>query len=285
MNLLVNVFDDGLAVGVTSIRDTVLEFKDKRLRYVANPVRFGHARNDAQILNRIDPDSWALLLSSDLCLSHTMLETLLQQAQETRVPMARSWAQSHAYELLLTESRYEFTQPFRDHPRIENLGLVDALPLISDYYSQKNLTGEWYGFSLYGTLFHGALSRNFENNFLKFAYHGFDQYLSMMLLLAAQRVCFVGQPLIHDIVGAPRFGPPRPQDGTSRADCLLAAEEFLSEHELELASFGLDTKYLRSGQVHKADYYLDHYDAMAPRIRMLRDYNYGLLEGRILPLG
>lgn len=274
-----NVFDDGPAAGLHSIRDLVREYHESRLRYWENPIRFGPTRNDAQVLKRINPDNWAILLPSDLCLAPTMVEVLLTHATQAGVSVARSGGLSYEYAILADGKSLAHEAAFREHPRRSQTGLVDAKDIIAEYFGPKNLKGELFDFSLLGSLFHGALTQNFYGDYLRFPYHGFEQYLALSLLLGAREVLLLDDPLIYDIVGAPRIGSARPADGSSRADCLLAAEEFLSQHELELLSMGMDIFELRSGQVHKANYYLAHYAALQPQVRKLRQRNLDLIEG------
>jgi len=281
--IVVNVFDDGPANGLVGVRDLLRGYSDTRLKYFENPVRFGHMRNDAQLLRRINPDAWAVVLSTDMCLAPHMVEALISKARENGARVVRSSGDSHEYKNLTNGFPYQFDKPFRSHHGPSRFGLLESLPMIAEYFGPENKTGELAKFSFYGSLFHGALARNFDGAYKRFVYHGFDQYLAMMLLLLSRTAFFVEEPLIHDVVGAPRLGPPRPTDGASRADCLFAAEEFLTRYELELHSLGLDVSSLRSGQVHKANFYLDNFTALLPQVRLLRDKNLDFLGSDVRP--
>lgn len=248
-NLHIYVFDDGPAEGIDSAEKVIQGLKDRRVTYEANPVRFGMPGNDIQIIDRIDPSSKAMMMAGDVALSDNAVEVLLSHSKRHSAQVVRSSGQSHAYQNLNAGAAFDLGPPLRSHDAIvDDVRLVNSGQLLEMFFGPKNIAGEFFSYSFYGSLFDGALLKNFEPGFKRYVFHGFEQYLSMLLALVASRTVLTPEPLLHDVVGQPRSGGHyRPVNNISRWECHEAGEMFLERNFFRLNYAKVDVDKLKRG--------------------------------------
>ena len=261
-DLTVHIFDDGLAEGFPEIRDLVASRNDERIRYQANVPRLGAPDNDYAIIRGIDPTARAMVVPADMGLRADALETMLRASMEADVSVVRPGTATHDIASLHGDPDYAFTDPIRlNHPEHQpERRIFESVEIIAKYYGDANNRGEYFDFSFWGTLFDGLLVRNFDDGHLRFRFHGFEQYVSLQLLLSVPRVLLMPDTLLQGFVGQARLGGySRPTDDMSRIECLVACEDFLSRNDFRLQQRGLSVEVLRAGQAAKAEYFLANF--------------------------
>ncbi len=278
--LKIHIFDDGYAVGIHSIRDLVKKKRDSRIIYSANPIRFGTPGNDIQMLGQVNPTAKAVILAADMGLADNALAELMSCAVKSSSQVVMPSGQSHDYSNCTIGGSLPFGPKLRDHIKYSDEECtVDCGQILDKYFGEENARGEFSAFCLFGALIDGALIATFESGYKRFSFHGFEQYLSMLLALSANSVTFTPEPLIRDIVGQPRLGGHyRPIDAISRFECLQGCEDFLQRNYFILRYKGIDVDRLRVGLAGNANFFLSNYKGYKAPVSKILKSNLDLLQ-------
>lgn len=280
-NLSIRIFDDSLADGYSQIADLVSDCRDNRIHYVANSPRLGAPGNDIRILSEIAPDELVLVVPADMGLRADAVAFMVDALIQNRASVIRPGTATHEYATLESDGDYDFSTPIRtDRPEsVTAQQVVSSASLIEKYFGPQNARGEYFDFSFWGSLVRGLLVQGFDDGYRRFSFHGFEQYVSLQLLLSTPSVVLEPELLLQGFLGQPRLGGyQRPEDNSSRAECLVACADFLNRRDFRLLQQGLDLTSLRRGLVRNANHYLETFSGYQGYARSIIASNAAYLD-------
>lgn len=272
----IRIYDNGASEGHMELQNLIRRTRDKRIRYVANTSQVGAVTNYARIFSDIESGNPALVLASDQGLDSTAVEKLMMTKNQFNVPIvcpnwrtydARNCQDSEAFSFLvgLYETHTDVTLTTKT---------VSSAELIQNFYSEKNINGEYYGFTIFGSLIDGFLFRHISPQWLRFRWHGAEQFLAMTVLLSVPKVALLAEPVLYNIVNNAKLGgTKRPDSAITRRECIAAAQMIIEMYDFALESSGLDTEQLRRQQILKAQNYLNNFRGGEPYIHELVSVN------------
>ena len=261
-NIEVRIFDNSLADGFDCIQRICSQKSDPRLIYISNNSQIGAHGNGSRILGSVDFNSLAMVLASDMALADKAVEELISLRASTGAPIimpaTRNYSSSRLKEY---PGRNFFDQPFESlQPLSESITTLQSLSVLEKYYGYDNLSGEFFKFSFFGCLFDGALIAGLGRNYLRFKFHGGEQYLSMNLLVRAGSITYSPSELLWNFYGHQRIGGTQRLDSDiGRMECILACQMILEENEFFLLAEGIDIIGMRKNQIDKAIYFKNHF--------------------------
>lgn len=273
-NIEIHVYDNGYPEGYYGIKEFIFSQNDSRIHYHPNESQLGHVGNYRRIFSEIQMTSLALVLSSDQGLVPNAIEVMVRAKEDSKADIIFSAYKNFDVSNLDSNSVFSFAE----HPHIiEILGIkanktFSSLEIFELFFSDENINGEYYGFSLFGSLFDARLLQNLSDKWSSFAGHGGEHYLSMTILLRSKLVHLLSDALLLNVWGRPRIGgTERCMSDIYRIDCIMSAELILEEYSMLLESRGISLSSLRNSQIKKAEFFLNHYSGF-------RDYALGIIQ-------
>lgn len=258
----IRIYDNGASEGHMEIQEIIRRTRDKRIRYVANPSQVGAITNYARIFSEVESGNPALVLASDQGLDPTAVEKLMMTKNKFKVSIvcpnwrtydARNCQDSGAFSFLVG--------PYETHTDVTlTTKIVSSAEIIQDFYSEKNIDGEYYGFTIFGSLIDGFLFRHISPQWFRFRWHGAEQFLAMTMLLSVPKIALLAEPVLYNIVNNAKLGgTKRPDSAITRRECIAATQMIIETYGFLLESYGLDTEQLRRQQILKAQNYLNNF--------------------------
>ena len=261
-NIQIKIFDNGASVGAYKIRNFISSLNDTRVLLHENITQIGHRLNYGQILSSVDPNSLAMILPSDYGLAPNAIQRMVEILLGTNSSIV--YTSCREYDIRKMKNKVNFS--FANSSFIEvnhgdiNTSKLSSVDVLKKFYSDENINGEFNGYSIFGSLFEGNLLSNFPSEWSGFAGHGFEQFLSLSLLLRSESVYYCNENLLYNIIGVPRIGgTERLESDIYRIDCIMATQRIIEDYSILLESKGIDVDELRLSQIEKARYFLKHY--------------------------
>jgi glycosyltransferase involved in cell wall biosynthesis len=261
-NIEVHVYDNGLAEGFDELCYFIEGLKNPKVNYHSNSTQIGHRMNYGRIFSELDSESFALILASDMGLAPNAVERMLTLLQNSNSQV--TYSNYINYDISCKPVDQVFSFESYPYEKID-LGLeesctVDSVELIKEYFSPRNIKGEFNGFSLFGALFDSRLLQNLPPDYLRFAGHGAEHFLSMILLMRSSRISLCSEHLILNVFGRPRIGGTQRIIGDIyRIDTIVAAQAVIDDYYMHLTAMGLDIDAARLSQIEKAKYFQKNY--------------------------
>jgi glycosyltransferase involved in cell wall biosynthesis len=261
-NLEIHVYDNSAAESHFEIRELIKDKADSRIFYHPNRTQVGALNNYHKMFREANRDGFLIFLASDQGLTSDAISRMLEVKKDSKADIVFSGYRNFDISSLDLKSIFAFeTHPFE----IEMLGykssqLFSSFELLGNFYNSNNIKGEYYGFSLFGSLFDGNLIENLPASFRRFKQHGYEHYLSMYLLLNSSTVFFLAEDLMANIYGRERIGgTERMNNDLSRIECIAAAQNILDEFDFLMEGLGINLINFRKSQVDKCLYFKENY--------------------------
>ena len=261
-NIKIHIFDNSFADGFEEIQSLVEEKKDKRIVYIKNNYQMGAAANYWQAINSIDYKSKAMLLAADMGLAPNAIEVMLRNIRSYQSHIVMPATREYPAEIFYGKSQAALgCGDFNSlSPLDPESTFTSSTHILERYFGNENISGEFFKFSFLGCLFDGGLIRHPPRSVLRFGQHGFEQYISMSLLVSALNVLSIPDELLYNIYGAERLGgTERLGDDLGRIECILACQMILDEHDFYLSSRKVDIVKMRKSQIQKAIYFKSNF--------------------------
>jgi glycosyltransferase involved in cell wall biosynthesis len=261
-NIEVHVFDNSLSEGYMCIKTLCLEKKDSRITYIPNASQLGAHGSFSRILSSIALDNYAIVLASDMALSDNAVEELVSLKRSTGAALIMPATRNYKSALLdLYPGRSIFDQAYESLPPLaQTTSVFPTEKILEKYFGQENLKGEFFKFSFFGCLFDGSLIAGIGRNYIRFKFHGGEQYLSLNLLIRSNYLACLPNELLWNFFGHDRLGGTERLDSDlGRMECIQACQMVLEEYEFFLLAKGVDVAKMRINQVEKARYFKENF--------------------------
>jgi len=185
-NIEIHVYDNGYPEGNCGIKEFIFSQSDPRIHFYPNESQLGPAANYRRIFSELKMTSLALVLSSDQGLASNAIEVMVRAKEDSKADIVYSAYKNFDVSSLDSNSVFSFSE----HPfTVETLGIManqtyPSMQVFENFFSDENLIGEYYGFSLFGSLFDKVIKKFSDKKgriFLK-------------SLLRFSRLCLVNYP-------------------------------------------------------------------------------------------
>lgn len=219
------VFDDGFSVGFREVRETLRIFGDERFMYRANARNLGHLENYRRCFAAVSSFPYGMVMPADVGLLPQSLEILLACMKESHAEIA--YAPAKLFKRLeearaITSSRANASflkKPIKTQA-------IPALNLLSEFFSDKNVAGEYTRFSVLGALGEGHLFHPLASLCSPYRFHGWEFQSSMFFAAGAKNITILREELRIAVTGLEKFGTAqRPKTDWTRIEPILATYE------------------------------------------------------------
>lgn len=274
-NVLIHIYDNSIGDDCNEIWDFVRQLNDTRLRYHPNKLNVGPMVNYAQIIDHMKTSEFAIFLSADMglekCSLSIMMAEMLKGKSQVVYPSSNIFAYEENYGMDLMSKKY-----FGVVDQGLNQSQAHGIEIIREYFSNLNISGEYYNFSFAGSLIYAPILKALSSDYLAFRFHGMEHFLSMELALNASNVTRLNRPCLRVIVGAPRIGgTQRPGDFFTRLEPIVACQRFLRKYELVLSRNIPAFDDLYQSQIDKCQFFVKNYSGFDNEIRnLIREIEY-----------
>jgi glycosyltransferase involved in cell wall biosynthesis len=261
-NIEVHIFDNSAADGFQDIEKLVFKKADPRVRYIKNQSQIGASGNYEKILANFDSTSLGIILASDMALAPNAIEKLVHFKNLHEANVAKASVRN--YNISDQELEADFSFENKEFMALDKLSfetrLFSSHELLERYFSEENIKGEFFKFSLFGSLIDGDIVRSLGTGYRRFKFHGGEQYLSMNLLVRSTRIIYIAEELNYNFYGHARLGgTERLATDIGRIECIEACQMIIDENDLFLISNGVNVNRFRASQIDKARYFQEHY--------------------------
>lgn len=261
-NIEVHVFDNSAADGFRDIEKLVFDKGDLRVRYIKNQSQIGASGNYEKILASFDSNSLGIILASDMALAPNAIEKFVYFKSVHEANVAKAAVRN--YDISGQELAADFSFENKEFTALDKLSretrLFSSHELLERYFSEENIKGEFFKFSLFGSLIDGDIVRSLGTGYRRFRFHGGEQYLSMNLLVRSKRIVYIADELNYNFYGHARLGgTERLASDIGRIECIEACQMIIEENDLFLISNGVNVDRFRASQIDKARYFQKHY--------------------------
>ena len=279
-NIRIHIYDNAFAEGYFSTSKLVKKINDKRIIYHKNLVNVGHIANYAQIIAEMKKTRLSICLPFDIGFTKTGLSKMIQALIRTGASVVFPSAYSASYKDILSieadhlQTNYiNILRTFQEESEI----VLSGYEIVKEYFSEKNINGEYNDFSFFGALIVSSVIHAIESNFLNYRYHGFEHYLSMDLAINSSLVTRLSAPCLQAVIGSPRIGgTERPPDYFTRLEPIVACNDFLESKYFLLKKYFDDLGPFFTSQINKCQFFKDNYQGYQEEISRLIKNSKGL---------
>lgn len=224
-NVKVFVFDNGFAEGFHEAKQALQGLGDNRLVYRANSKNLGPLKNYRRCFAEVANYPYGMVLPSDIALFPETLEILVGALRDTNAQIA--FAPGKLFETHNEASKFLSASSdfFSGREKFETEKIASSR-LITEFYGDGNLGGEYQRFSFVGSLGEGHLFSQLGLLHSCYQFHGWEFQNSMLLASKAKHIVLLRKQLRVAVTGLEKFGGARrPTTDWTRIEPILATFE------------------------------------------------------------
>jgi len=279
-NIRIHIYDNAFAEGYLSTSELVKKINDERIIYHKNLANVGHIVNYAQIIAEMKKTRLSICLPFDIGFTKTGLSKMIQALIRTGASVVFPSGCWVSYKDVLNNEadldQTNYINILRTFPG-ESEMVQSGFEIVHEYFSEKNINGEYNDFSIFGALIVSSVIHALDSNFLNYRYHGFEHYLSMDLAINSSLVTRLSAPCLQAVIGSPRIGgTERPSDNFTRLEPIVACSDFLESKYFLLRKYFDDLEPFFTSQINKCQFFKDNYQGYEDEITLLIKNSKGL---------
>jgi glycosyltransferase involved in cell wall biosynthesis len=226
------VLDNGFQEDGSKLQEIIKNFSSKKITYIPNLTNIGSQGSLNLILDLANLSEYFMVIPADLLLEKHSIEKMVT-ALETNINANIAFPKS------VTKS----VKKVRINPKICSLSIINSWPytktgclnsniVLEYFFDFHNINSEWSHFTYIGALIDGALLKSIKFSRPPMNDHGFEELISMILLVYSDSVVLIEEPLLIIFTDNERYGSAvRPKNNYTRYEPLFAEYFFLNFYE------------------------------------------------------
>lgn len=259
-NIIVIVVDNGYSEFGDSLKNKLVKLKDQRLYYRPNVSNIELQGNFHLILSLAKETNRFIVIPADFLLASDSVEKMIN-----------AYKSDPSVNLVYGKTIIRDIRNYKVTPD-PNLGgesnpwpykkssIYEASVIINYFFSFNNIKSDLSHFSFIGSLIDGGLIKSIGLNRVPLFYHGWEEYISLIVLSYSKKVAILNDPLFILYTNNERFGwAARPTLNYTRYEPMLTEYSYLEEYEPLLIKRGLSPSKLNCFLLFKTIYTMVRY--------------------------
>lgn len=259
-NIIVIVVDNGFGETGDSLWKQLTKFKDKRLFYHPNTTNIELQGNFHLILSLAQNVNRFMVIPADMFLAVDCIKKMVDTYKaDPSVTLIFGRTMSRDIKNYQVTADIDLGGELVVWP-FNSSSTLDSTVLISHFFNKNNINSELSHFSFIGSLMDGGLIRSIGLSRIPLFYHGWEEYISLIVLSYSKNVAIINEPLYILYTNNERLGwAARPKFNYTRYEPIYTEYSYLKEYEPLLIKRGLSLSKLNCALLFKTIYTMLRY--------------------------
>jgi hypothetical protein len=231
-NIKIFVLDNAYQEDGPKLKGLIKKISSNKINYIPNLTNIGSQGSLNLILDLVNINEYFMVIPADLLLAKNCIKKMVAELKKNinaNIAFSKSITKSiknSELDTKTTDGGNLNKWPYK------KTGCINSATALEFFFNFHNIKSEWSHFTYIGALIDGALLKSIKLNRPPMNDHGFEELISMTLLVYSDFIVLIDEPLLFIFTDNVRYGSAiRPKNNYTRYEPLFAEYFFLNYFE------------------------------------------------------